>query len=100
MDGCRTVNGSSLFRHLAKLITLGIELSRGKTWPIKSLSVLSMIENKVALLDQKWTRSESRYLIIGNYRYMVSFEKTGGASISKEEEGAPRRESSVIVGGR
>lgn len=58
-----TVNGSSLFRHLAKLITLGIELSRGKTWPIKSLSVLSMIENKVALLDQKWTRSESRYLI-------------------------------------
>lgn len=63
MDSCRTVNGSSLFRHLAKLITLGIELSRGKTWPIKSLSVLSMIENKVALLDQKWTRSESRYLI-------------------------------------
>lgn len=69
MDSCRTVNGSSLFRHLAKLITLGIELSRGKTWPIKSLSVLSMIENKVALLDQKWTRSESRYLIeiIGQY---------------------------------
>lgn len=64
MDSCRTVNGSSLFRHLAKLITLGIELSRGKTWSIKrSLSVLSMIENKVALLDQKWTRSESRYLI-------------------------------------
>lgn len=63
MDSCRTVNGSSLFRHLAKLITLGIELSRGKTWPIKSLSVLSMIGNKVALLDQKWTRSESRYLV-------------------------------------
>lgn len=73
MDSCRTVNGSSLFRHLAKLITLGIELSRGKTWPIKSLSVLSMIENKVALLGQKWTRSESRYLIeiIGSTVYGV-----------------------------
>lgn len=77
MDSCRTVNGSSLFRHLAKLITLGIELSRGKTWPIKSLSVLSMIENKVALLDQKWTRSESRYLdrlseIIGSTVWCLS----------------------------
>lgn len=83
MDSCRTVNGSSLFRHLAKLITLGIELSRGKTWPIKSLSVLSMIGNKVALLDQKWTRSESRYLIeiIGQYSifrkdwWCVDFER-------------------------